>query len=136
MGEEWKRLGRFLIFAYNNGYSNYPTIAAGVGYPADWLRSIGFRHTLLPLRIQPDLNEDTVELADAVIPGQSSLLTPLPILGILLLGAGIGVAATLAVTGGGPGILPPSATTSSLLPSTPFFDGSAMRCLMASGVAR
>jgi len=97
--EEWKRLGRFLIFAYNNGYSNYPTIAAGVGYPADWLRSIGFRHTLLPLRIQPDLNEDAVELADAVIPGQSALLTPLPVLGILLLGAGIGVAATLAVTG-------------------------------------
>jgi len=95
--EEWKRLGRFLIFAYNNGYSNYPKIAAGLGYPADWLRSIGFRHTLLPLRIQPDLGNDVVELADAVSPGQSSSLVP--ILGTLMLGAGLGVAATLAVTG-------------------------------------
>merc|ERR1712050_396963 len=54
--EDWKRLGRFLIFAYNNGYSNYPKVAGGLGYPADWLRSIGFRHTLLPLSIQPDLS--------------------------------------------------------------------------------
>ena len=39
---EWWKLSEYLIVKYNDGYSNIPQVAKGVGYPAWWLKEVGF----------------------------------------------------------------------------------------------
>lgn len=39
---EWWKLADYLIVKYSDGYNNIPRVGKGVGYPAWWLKEVGF----------------------------------------------------------------------------------------------
>jgi len=39
---EWWKLADYLIMKYNDGYVNIPRVSQGVGYPAWWLKEVGY----------------------------------------------------------------------------------------------
>jgi dipeptidase len=39
---EWWDFADYLITKYNDGYMNIPKISKGVGYPAWWLKDVGY----------------------------------------------------------------------------------------------
>jgi dipeptidase len=40
--QQWWAFGDSLVGKYNDGYNNYPKAAATIGYPADWLKAVGY----------------------------------------------------------------------------------------------
>ena len=40
--DEYWEFAKWLIVKYNDGYNNVPKVGASVGYPAGWLKAVGF----------------------------------------------------------------------------------------------
>ncbi|MFC1554610.1 dipeptidase [candidate division KSB1 bacterium] len=45
--DEWWKLSDYLIAKYSDGYINLPRTGVTVGYPEDWLESVGYGKTLI-----------------------------------------------------------------------------------------
>ena len=39
---EWREFGQYLVMKYIDGYVNEPEVGEGVGYPAEWLKEVGY----------------------------------------------------------------------------------------------
>jgi len=40
--DEWREFGKFLVAKYIDGYVNKPNVGEGAGYPAEWLKEVGY----------------------------------------------------------------------------------------------